>query len=28
VPGALGMAVSLGLLLRMFWVSRRRRDEP
>jgi ubiquinone biosynthesis protein len=28
VPGVMGMAVSVGLLLRMFWVSRRRRDEP
>ena len=28
VLGAMGMAVSLGLLLRMFWASRRRRDEP
>lgn len=27
VPGAMGMAFSVGLMLRMFWVSRRRRDE-
>ncbi len=28
LTGLMGMGVSVGLLLRLFWVSRRRRDEP